>query len=199
MADAPSPSGSLTSITLLARLKANESNAWERLVRLYRPLMAYWCSQFGLRNDDADDVIQNVLSVLAVKIVEFRRDQPGDSFRGWLRAITRNQAIIHLRKQTRVPTAEGGSDAQLRLAGLPSPDDTDADAPAELDALTQRALDLVRCEFENNTWEMFVAATTSEEPAAAIAQRFGVSSAMVRQAKARILRRLRVELGEILD
>ncbi|MGZ0169074.1 MAG: hypothetical protein ACKVHE_05935 [Planctomycetales bacterium] len=32
-----------TSLSLLARVKCNDSDAWQRLVNLYSPLVDYWC------------------------------------------------------------------------------------------------------------------------------------------------------------
>src|SRR4051812_31651419 len=81
-----------TSLTLLQRLRQNEPAAWEIMVRLYGPLVARWCARAGVHGADADDVAQEVFRVAAGKLDAFRRDRPGDTFRGWLRGITRNLA-----------------------------------------------------------------------------------------------------------
>src|SRR5262249_58593187 len=60
------PPSSATSRSLLARVQANESDAWERLVNLYAPLVLHWCRCGGLQHHDVADVFQEVFqSVVA--------------------------------------------------------------------------------------------------------------------------------------
>src|SRR5262245_36645258 len=94
-----------TSLTLLQRVQARQPDAWERLVDLYAPLVLHWCRRGGLHGDDADDVFQEVFRSLAEHIADFRRDRPGDSFRGWLRTITRNKLLDHFRRIKKHPIA----------------------------------------------------------------------------------------------
>src|SRR5690242_19701971 len=101
-----------TSLTLLERLRANEPDAWRLMVRLYTPLVHTWCGRFGLRGADAADVAQEAFRTAAARMDQFRRDRPGDTFRGWLRAVTRTAALMHFRQQARQPQAAGGTDAQ---------------------------------------------------------------------------------------
>src|SRR6516165_9836782 len=84
------PSGA-TSPSLLLRVQANQSGAWERLVDLYAPLVYHWCQRAKLPPQDAADVFQEVFRSVAEHVVSFRRDRAGDSFRGWLHTITRNK------------------------------------------------------------------------------------------------------------
>src|SRR5437867_2680850 len=73
-----------TSLSLLARVRAHDQAAWERLVGLYGPLVYGWCLRAGLRKEDAADIGQEVFAAVARKIQSFRHDRQGDSFRGWL-------------------------------------------------------------------------------------------------------------------
>src|SRR5947209_6715519 len=155
MADAHDPPGPGrgTSLTLLDRLRDNQSDAWGRLVYLYGPLVRYWCGRWGVGGADAEDVSQEVFRAVATGLANFRRDRPGDTFRGWLFGVTRNLARTHRRRAGRQPQAAGGTDAHLRLQGAaaaPEPAEAD-DPPAELNALYRRALELVRVEFEAKT------------------------------------------------
>src|SRR5205809_698068 len=63
---------SLTSSSLLLGLKAQERMAWVRLVRLYAPLVYYWCRQAGLQAADAADLGQEVFVAVARRIAEYR-------------------------------------------------------------------------------------------------------------------------------
>jgi RNA polymerase sigma-70 factor, ECF subfamily len=61
-----------------------------------------------------------------------------------------------------------------------------------------RALELVRRDFADQTWEAFWRVTVAGQPAAEAAAELGTSVADIRQAKSRVLRRLREELGDLL-
>src|SRR5258708_7455587 len=104
-----------TSLTLLMRLRANDSDAWQTMVRLYSPLVRHWCNRQGVQGEDSEDVMQEVFRAAALHMEDFRRTRPGDSFRGWLRGITRNMALQFFRSKRRHPSPTGGTDAQRRL------------------------------------------------------------------------------------
>src|SRR5581483_11963710 len=63
-----------TSLSLLARVRGREADAWYRFVHLYSPLVYRWCRQAGLQQADAADVGQEVFRAVAQRIGEFRRD-----------------------------------------------------------------------------------------------------------------------------
>jgi RNA polymerase sigma-70 factor (ECF subfamily) len=195
------PDPSDTSLTLLERVRANDADAWSRLVRLYTPLIRYWCLRSGLREADIDDVVQDVCRSALSGVATFRRDRADDTFRGWLRAITRNALALHFRRGGRLPRASGGSEAFARLHELadPRPDLPDDDPPAELQGLYGRALELVRGEFEERTWQMFWMTVVDDRTPADVATQFGVTPVAVRKAKSRVLLRLRQEIGELID
>src|SRR5437773_255782 len=86
----PSEADERTSSTLLERARRQDPLAWGRLVDLYTPLVWRWCRRLNVKPDDTEDVCQEVLRAVHRALPEFRRDRPGYSFRGWLRAITLN-------------------------------------------------------------------------------------------------------------
>ena len=193
---------SSTSLTLLGRLRADDQDAWTRIVFLYGPLVRSWAARKGVTGDDADDVAQEVFRIVVARLAEFRRDQPGDSFRGWLFGVTRIVILAHYRRVGRQPQAGGGTEFGQQLNQIPDLEDESdaaADSPDDRSALYHRGLELVRAEFEAKTWTMFWQHAVDGLPAADVASRLAVSSAAVRQAKSRVLRRLREELGELLD
>src|SRR5438309_6313042 len=110
----PQPS-TATSRTLLERVKADDAAAWDRLVGLYAPLVYRWCRRYDLPEQEVADVFQDVFQAVASHIAGFRRERPGDTFRGWLRTITRNKVHDHLRKLRREPAGAGGTEAHLRF------------------------------------------------------------------------------------
>ena len=192
--------GQLTSLSLLERARANDPQAWNRLTALYRPLVLFWCRQAHCPAAEVEDIAQEVFAAVAAGLGGFHHDRAGDTFRGWLRGITRKQVLLYFRRNQGRPQAEGGSDALGRLENL-------ADAlagPAEDEAqqvsqLYRRAVEQVRGEFEERTWQMFWRTVIDGRSPAALATELGVTPAAVRQAKSRVLRRLKEEMGELLD
>src|SRR6187402_1207192 len=118
MSDAKHPE-QLTSLSLLQRARSNDQDAWTRITNLYRPLVRFWCRQAHCPEAEIEDVGQEVFAAVANGLGVFRHDRPGDSFRGWLRGITRNQVLLYFRRNQGRPRQEGGSEALGRLQELP--------------------------------------------------------------------------------
>src|SRR5436853_6854235 len=85
--------GTATPLSLLQKVRGRDQQAWNQLVDLYGPMVYDWCLRAGLQPADAADVGQDVFMPVARAIGEFRRDRPGDSFRGWLYTITRRKIM----------------------------------------------------------------------------------------------------------
>jgi RNA polymerase sigma-70 factor (ECF subfamily) len=188
-----------TSTSLLQRVKSHDPEAWRRLVDLYGPVVYRWCRQWGVVAEDAADVFQEVFSAVAAHVADFRRDQPGDSFHGWLWTITRNKVRDLFRRRQGRPEAQGGTDSQVRLSQIP--DDASASLLAnprsdDRIGLAQRALTLIRAEIADRTWEAFWRLTVEGEPGAAVAEDLEMSIQAVYQAKCRVLKQVRLQLGE---
>lgn len=105
-----------TSVSLLLRLRGEPANgeAWLEFVQRYRPRIHAFCRAYPLQPADADDVTQAVLLKLVVKLREFRYD-PAQSFRAWLKTVTRNALCDFVR--SREPDQASGDSAIQRLLG----------------------------------------------------------------------------------
>lgn len=192
-----------TSLSLIQRAQARDPSAWGRLLNLYEPLLLRWCVRAGLQAADAADVKQDVLTAVTRSISDFRRDRPGDSFRGWLYAITRNKIRDRLRKLKEMGV--GGSEAQQRLALIAAEefDSGNSEAPppepGDQQTLYLRAMDLIRCEFEPKTWDAFWRVTVDGRLPADVAEELCMSPNAVYLARSRIIRRLRDEFEGVID
>lgn len=191
-----------TSMTLLEKIRSGDPDAWSRTVELYRPLLIYWCRRGGA-GEEAEDLAQEIFLAAAVGIGDFRRDRPGDSFRGWLRGVARNKLLERLRRRGRmVGEGLGGTRAGEILAAQADPlgpGDEDPGEKRETRALYLRALELVRGEVEERTWTVFWRSAVDENSTRDVAAEFGTTTAAVRQAKSRVLRRLKEVVGDLVD
>lgn len=120
---------SSTSLSLLHRIQANDRDeaAWGQFVDRYGTRIYRWCLHRRLQHSDAEDVTQDVLLRIAKKFGEFDYDAK-QSFRGWLRRVTENAVIDHIRKRDHNKHRNGS--AVLSLL---------ADAPARAELTEQLA------------------------------------------------------------
>lgn len=178
-------------------LKEDDPDAWRQFADLYGPLVYYWCRGFGLQPQDAADVFQEVFGAVVRAVGDFKHE--GGTFRGWLWTIVRNKVRDHHRRQADRGVAIGGSVALQRLAELPEiiPESMSGDDRDEINSLLHRALDNVRTQVEQRTWQAFWLAAVEGVEVANIASDLEMSSNNVRQAKCRVLRRLREEIGDL--
>jgi len=198
---------STTSPTLLGRVQQNDPRAWQTLVDLYTGYIRALLIRNSCRPDDLDDLTQDVLVTLARKIPDFRPHEHKGAFRGWLKTVVRSKAVDAYRRNQGTPSGDGGTEARIRMQEISDPvaaeatchEDDDPQEQSALRNLYQRAMDLVQAECDPSTWNIFYRVVVGHEPATEIARELGVSSASIRMAKSRILRRLREVVGEPLD
>jgi RNA polymerase sigma-70 factor (ECF subfamily) len=189
-----------TQLSLLQLARAKDSDAWDRLVDLYGPLVRFWCTRAGLTGADAEDLAQEVFVAVFSGLGRFRRDRPGDSFRRWLRGVTRNKLLMHFRRQRGEPQAEGGSSAWEELQGAADPfTGTEDEETPEFRQVYHRALEHVRGEFEPATWLAFWLTVIEGRSPASLTEELHMTPASIRQAKSRVLRRVKQVVGDLPD
>ena len=197
---ATSDSSHSTSSGLLARVKAGDGEAWRRLIGVYGPLVYQWCRHCALSPEDAADVAQEVFSAGARKVADFRRERPEDTFRGWLWTITLNKIRDQARRRQGEPRAQGGTEAQHRLAQIldQALDSTDAGLVSDCEnSLAHRIVELARAGVEERTWQAFWRVAVDGEDAAVVAESLGISVQAVYDAKYRIRRKIRQQFEDL--
>ncbi|MEM7315530.1 MAG: sigma-70 family RNA polymerase sigma factor [Planctomycetota bacterium] len=189
---------SRTSPTLLQAARENHPAAWKRIVDKYSRRIYRWCRQAGLQPEDASDIVQDVFRAVARKLVDFHHDQAGDTFRGWLYAITRNKLRDHFgRRPGRNELAFGGTDAQKRFMELPI--DSHAEESTGIrnnSKLDKSIVQQIQAEFSERDWQVFWRVVVDGQTAKEAGEHFDMTSNAVRLVKMRILRRLRALAGE---
>jgi RNA polymerase sigma-70 factor (ECF subfamily) len=205
IASASTGGGSVTSVSLLQRAGAGDQVAWHRLVCLYTPLVCHWCTRRGVPGPEVDDILQDVFHAAAQGLVEFRRNRIGGPFRGWLFGIARHKIQQFHRRRGSQPLAAGGSTAAQQMQQVPaSQEDEEAGEPSDddpqiLNELFRNVLEMIKIEFEASTWSAFWRTVIDGQRSVDVARELGLSSAAVRMAKCRVLRRVREELGDCVE
>jgi RNA polymerase sigma-70 factor, ECF subfamily len=190
-----------TSLGLLDRLRQAKPDAieWHKLQDIYLPLIRNWLSRLPGLNDEIEDVTQEVLLVLFRELPTFERRRHG-SFRAWLRQITVNRMWSFCKAQRKQPLV-GGAEVEQMLEQLADPSselaqqwDRDHDKH-----VFHKLLTLVEPDFTPATWQAFHRFALEGQAAARVAEELGISESAVVQAKARVLKRLREEAGDLID
>jgi RNA polymerase sigma-70 factor (ECF subfamily) len=189
----------LTSPSLLERLKHASPDApeWQRLHDLYLPVLRSWLSRLPDLRNDVEDVAQEVLLVVMRELPGFVRQRDG-AFRAWLRQITVNRIRSFRRARAAQPAGDGGDEllAQLEDPGSNLSRLWDQDHDRHV---LQKLLATVRPDFSPQTWAAFTRFALDGVPAARAAEELGITESAVVQAKFRVLKRLREEMGDLID
>src|SRR5262249_39510980 len=173
----------------------DDDPSWQRLVELYTPLIHGWLRRYFVPEADADDLVQEVLSVVVRELPRFEHNQRTGAFRSWLRGITVNRLRDFWRSRRYRPEATGDSQFVSRLEQLEDPTSgLSQQWNQEHDQhVVRQLLEQIRHEFQPATWQAFSGVMLEGEKPAQVAERLGVSVNAVLLAKSRILHRLRQE------
>ncbi len=189
-----------TNPSLIGRVQDRDQEAWARLVGIYTPLVIGWCQRMGCDSHTSEDIAQETFLAASRGIAGLRPDGVTGSFRRWLWQIAKNKLIDFRRRYPSSMVPTGGSTAALQLhqiADVEELTDCDPSSPDSLRELILKALELVRVEFKEPSWKAFWRTAIDGLPTEVVANELGMTAAAVRQARSRIMRRLRIELGDV--
>jgi RNA polymerase sigma factor (sigma-70 family) len=178
---------SITRTSLLLHLNpADPRSRWGELVQTYRPLILHAAERAGARRHDLEDILQSVLLQLVQVLPGFTYERKKGHFRSWLRRVTRNLVIDHLRRHRHqsvsldetieeVASQDGNGDDDLEFQKL----------------ILEAGLQSIEGEFRPRTWECFRRHMLNREPASSTARSLGISENAVYVNCSRVMSRLR--------
>jgi RNA polymerase sigma-70 factor (ECF subfamily) len=192
-------SASQTRLSLLSRLRHDPSDpsAWDEFVGRYGPKIQSWCRRWGLQEADVQDVTQMVLVQLAAKLRAFVYD-PGRSFRGWLKTLTRHAWSDFVADRQRAVTGAGGSGMFEVLHAVTARDDLEQRMEEAFDLeLLELATTRVRARVAPHTWEAFRLTALDGLSGAEAAARLDLPVASVFKAKSNVQKLLQEEIAQL--
>ena len=190
-----------TRLSLIYQLGVGTEEAWRELDWIYRPLIQHWLGRYGLQRTDIDDLVQEVMALLAREVADFEHNGRVGAFRKWLRTITANRARSFLRSGRCRPSVPGSDDFQLMISQL----EDDASRVSRLFDLehdrhvVRQLLDEVSDSFEASTMAMFRRHVLDGLDAKDVAVELQTTPRAVYIAKSRVLRQLRSRAEGLLD
>lgn len=187
-----------TKSEILARIRsAEDREAWEQFVSMYRPVIYRLARRRGLQDADALDLVQRVLLSVAGAIQQWERIG-NIRFRHWLRKVTKNAALNALSRKPN-DIAQGGTDAQDLLnkeVGFNPEHELDFELEARREVF-HRAAAIVQSEVRCNTWEAFQLTVIDGMSVNEAANQLGISAGGVYAARGRVIGRLRAIVKDL--
>jgi RNA polymerase sigma-70 factor (ECF subfamily) len=174
---------------------AGNPDSWVRMVRLYTPLVLYWCRRRfppwqkippldRVPDHGAEDVVQEVFLTVFKGIKTFTKDGEPAAFRRWLYAITRYKVLEYWGKQN--GPAHGPDVSGIPIEKIPCKAPTPADSNGSPPPDLARLLKPIRSDW-NAFWEHAVKGRSAED----VAKELGMPLSEIDSAKLRVLRCLR--------
>jgi len=196
--------------SLLSRLKDfDDDEGWREFFKIYRQLIFATAIKSGLREDEAEEVVQETCISVAKTIKEFKYDPKKCRFKNWLGHLAQKRIADRFRKRSReLPLGEVASSRTTRTAAIERVADT---GEADLDAIWEAewqekllaaAIERVKAQVSAEQYQIFDFYVVKKMPAGKVAKSLGVSLGQIYLAKHRVsnlikkeVRRLDAEVG----
>ena len=190
-----------TRLSLLAQAGSGSDQAWQRIVELYQPLIYGWLRKHEMAHHDAEELTQEVLSVMVKELQEFSHSGNKGAFRSWLRQVTTNRARGFWRADKLRRPASGGTRFLEMVEQLADDASTLTQRwDREHDQhLLRECLRRVESEFTAATLSAFRKQLFDGQSAEAVAEELAMSVGAVYSAKSRVLRKLREAAAGLVD
>lgn len=181
-----------TSASLLRKIRESaDQHAWTRFVALYQPLLSHW-AQALVPEADVPDFVQDIFVILFRELPTFDYD-PSRSFRGWLRTIVTNEYYGRGRKRP------------VDKPSMAVEEQPDSDPALKIDKdeynryLVDRALAIIKTDFDRKTWQAFLMRAQEDRPAKEVGQELGLTEQAVWLACFRVRKRVKDELEGLME
>ncbi|HRT57979.1 MAG TPA: sigma-70 family RNA polymerase sigma factor [Candidatus Paceibacterota bacterium] len=186
--------------SLLARLKNwQDQQSWQEFFDTYWRLIYWTALKAGLSPEQAQDIVQETMVVVARNIHKFKPGRENGSFRGWLRNVTRWRLADHFQRRHKSPGAVP-DEAGVDLEQIPDPTGTDLEMVWESEwerNLLLVAADRVKARVKAEHYQAFDLCAAKGWPARKVAQYLNMSVPAVYVAKHRIQAQLRAEVRRL--
>jgi RNA polymerase sigma factor (sigma-70 family) len=191
--------------TLLRRMKDwGDQQSWQDFFNTYWKLIYHVAVKSGLRDSEAQDVVQETILVVARNIQTFEVGSQHGSFKAWLLQNTRWRIADQFRKRLpesiRPPFLDGQPGDTSLTDNLPDPASLDLEEIWNADwkeTVAEAALANLRARVDPGQYQMFDLHILRHWPAARVAQKLGVKIGKVYFAGYKLSRLLRKEIRRL--
>lgn len=193
-----------TRSTLLSRLKdLDDNHTWRHFFETYWKLIYGVALKAGLRDVEAQEVVQETVIAVSRNIGNFEYDRARCSFKSWLLTVTRSRISNQFRRRRKhAPVLDNGDGTSGTALLEQLPDERHNGLSHLWDEewdrnLMDAAIERVKKQVPAEQFQMFDFYVLREWPAEKVARTLGVSAARVYLAKHRVGKRVQLELKQI--
>ncbi|HEY5912625.1 MAG TPA: sigma-70 family RNA polymerase sigma factor [Verrucomicrobiae bacterium] len=192
--------------SLLSRLKDWEDDeSWKEFFDTYWKLIYNTAIKAGLRDAEAQDVVQETVLAVSKSMRKFRYDPAVGPFKGWLLKTTRWKISDHFnrvrKKDVSSPkTPDRDSEGTATVERVVDPASLDLDAAWEADwqkNLFDSALEHVKRKVRPKTFQLFELCVIKEWPVSKITRTLGVNMFKVHLARHRVSKMIEKEVRRL--
>lgn len=188
--------------SLLNRIKdADDGKSWQEFFNTYWKLIYGVAIKSGLREAEAQDVVQETVIAVARNIGEFKYDPKRCSFKSWLLQVTRSRISNQFRNQKRHPAGQQPLPDATRgttlLERIPDPAGSHLDAIWDEEwekNLMDAAIHRVKRQVDIEQFQIFDFYVLKKWPARKVARTLGVNVGQVYLAKHRVAKLIKKEI-----
>ena len=187
---------STRSSVLRAVADTENEAAWQRLFDLYAGFVFSIARSKGLKEEDANDVVQIVFADLARNLPTFQYDRAKGRFRSYL------SGLVHWRVNDRLRS--GKRDAELKSAfwdeakSASTAEDEDFEDREWQQAALEEALRRIKPEVRPEHYAAFVASAVEGQDTETVMRLHGLTSDNLYQIRKRLTVKLREKMPEVL-
>jgi RNA polymerase sigma factor (sigma-70 family) len=182
------PKWPATRVTLLERIRdGGDQKAWAEFVALYGPLVYAFARKRLPQDEDAADVMQEVLSAIA----KGKYDRQKGLFHKWVLTVSLNQIRDFFARR-----------GHIEISGAANLEEVPAKVADEWERqhnqwLFDRAAELVRHDTNPTLWQAFWLTAVEEKSGKEAASALGLTVANVFSAKSRIMMQIREMVAQL--
>ncbi len=180
--------------SLLIRIKdPRDTEAWTQFHDLYAPLIYRYARRRGLPREDAEDVRDQCLEVVARKIADFEYEKAKGGFKNWLYRIASGKVIDLMRKR-REKIADS-QDIRGLVDPAPSPDEVWEEHWRH--EHLKYCVEQVRGLVSPRNFKVFEMLLFDESTVKEVCDQLGLTANQVYKAKSRVLRSVCQVMSEL--
>jgi RNA polymerase sigma factor (sigma-70 family) len=190
-----------TNISLIARVRdRTDVESWREFYQFYHPLLTRYLRRLGLKEDRANDVIQDIFVRLLQALPKFELDGKRGRFRSYLWKLTYSGLVDEARRVKSRRLAEEEWVKRFLIA-----DEAESrKVYRELNEINyreivDRALPRVRSVTSPQAWTCFEQRLLFDRPGSAIAAELGISDKAVFVYASRVLKAVRAQCTAIAE
>ena len=170
--------------------------AWQRLFDLYAGFVFSIARSKGLKEEDADDVVQIVFADLARNLPTFQYDRAKGKFRSYL------TGLVHWRVKDKLKAGMRDSELKAAFWEEAKAAATDDDGFSEREwqqAALEEALRRIKPEVRPEHYAAFVASTVVGQDTETVMNLYGLSRDNLYQIRTRLTAKLRETVAKVLE